>query len=149
MSTKMRVLHMLVCTRGHCCWSIRRGCLCGGIHAAVVNVLECMCTGTLRMVPEDCRVWLKLLKNKSLTILAKCVTGEGMVLPRGQLEQSSLSGFLLGGSGRGWGEEGSGRDVYVSVKCSSCMDQPVRTAVNANQTDGLGAWEHHTVTGNW
>lgn len=72
-----------------------------------------------------------------------------MVLPRGQLEQSSLSGFLPGGSGRGRGEEGSGRDVCVSVKCSSCMDQPVRTAVNANQTDGLGAWEHHAVTGNW
>lgn len=114
--------------------------MCGDLCCSHVNVLTCMHTGTLRMVLEDCQVWFKLLKNQTLIILAKCITGEGLVLPRGQLDQSSLSSFLPGRTGRGWGEEGR-RDVYVSVKCSSCMDQAVQTVINTNQTDGLGAWE--------
>lgn len=36
----------------------------------------------------------------------------------------------------------------MSVKCLSYMDKPAWAAVNANQTDGLGAWEHRAVTGN-
>lgn len=72
-------------------------------------------------------------------ILAKCITGEEIFLPRGQLDQRSLSSFLPSGFRRGWCEEGRGRDVYVSVKCSSCMEQPAGTVVNTNQTDSLRA----------
>lgn len=86
---------------------------------------------------------VQALKNKRLVILAEHLMGLGILLPA----LSPPSG-LPGGSGRGWGEEGRGRAVSASVQCLAGAGQPVVSEVNANQTDGLGAWEHRSVTGN-
>lgn len=91
---------------------------------------------------------VQALKNKRLVILAEHLMGLGILLPALSWTRGRPPSGLPGGSGRGWDEEGGGRAVSASVQCLAGAGQPVVSEVNANQTDGLGAWEHRSVTGN-